>query len=271
MKKTSIIAFLALALTISFFVLYPRLIEIIVRIQRSENPSSISVNDLMEDVESEWIASTVFDDQTINFYYNIGQLENEGYFYGSLDQRIKDYPQNMIENSTHTHKFYVNFFNKYIIQENGIEIEPNEVIAINTEKHTLDIPIYYLDKSKTITMKERSIQEDITFGCSYPSLCAKTETIDLDTLGKMQSTWKEVESPDFTYNEYQQLFVLHENWNTYDPLSGHITHRSTSYHYVQDKNGSHYLMISENRSSYYQLTDNQIEELFDFIKSPSES
>ena len=169
MKKFSVLVFIILGLTIFSFLFSQRLMELIVRIQRSEDPSKVTAEDLMQEVDPVMVAAVQFDQMAIEFYYDISQLENDGLYYtaSGKNQRIT-YPQNFINSINDQYRFFADFNNEFEIYQDDELLKPYQTIEIQINQLNKTIPLYQLDKSKKTTLKSVYTEHDYSFYCFRP-------------------------------------------------------------------------------------------------------
>lgn len=268
MKKNYPLIFVSLILMLILSVfLFNRFQVFLVRMMRSEDPSSLSSSDFFTDPDAVFLTSTEFDGQTVEFYYDESLLHNDGVYYtlSGKNQQIY-YEQFSINSQDQKLRFYADFGSKYIICADGQELIPNEILEIQTNQVSMTIPIYYLDKSKEIRMKEKE-KEDIQFSCSATQYCAKTDSIDSTQFFSLTKSWKEVSYSEINanYTDFSSLFSLQNNWTTYDFYSGKNTLEVTSVKEFQNQSGQHFILIDTNTSTLYQLTQSQYDEIIELI------
>ena len=271
MKKITALSVLALSALILFFSFYPKMIEIIVRIQRSDNPSSITVEELLQEIEHVLLATTEFDGQQIEFYYDEGMLENDGIYYTTQGKQQKiTYPQNFINSEDHQYRFFADFKDEFEVYQNDVLVEPYEVLQIDYKKCKVDIPLYQLDKSKKTTLKQKGISVHYSFGCGAQSLCGHIESMQPEEVESLISTWKKSSWPDgITYNDLDYLLGFRENYYSYDFISGGFTFQIINYLTTQDNRGIFYVAKETSTHEFYELTASQWEEFQTFLKSYS--
>lgn len=271
MKKITVLAFAALALTIGLFVYQDFLIKTVVRIQRADDPNQFTAEDMLKKVEPILIGTVEFDGQIIEFYYDEDMLENNGIYYTlqGKQQQIT-YPQAYINSKDNRLRFFVNYDLDYTVHADNQPIEPNQVIQLKAGNRLVDAQLYHLDKSKQITLKSNLHFEEYSFGCSVHALCGHIESMQPEIIEAFLPEWKKTSWPDgLKFGDLDYLLTFRQNRYAYDFISGGYTVHYIDYLTAQDEHGRFYVVKETNTHEFYELTASQWEEFQTFLKSYS--
>ena len=191
MKKIKAAVTALLTLTVSSFLFMPRLLRMMTRIQRLENRAEITQNHLTQDADPVLLATVQFDNQAIEFYYDINDKVNNGLYYSAYGKKQRiTYPQNLIISADGQFYFYADFANEFEVYQNEERLNPYQTIEVNLEHLSITIPLYQLNKNETILLKPVSAEHDYSFACSIYSLCSHIETMHPDELDFFIEKWK---------------------------------------------------------------------------------
>ena len=219
------------------------------------------------------VAETTFFDQTISFYH----YEDSSYLYYSSDKSGKPVHQNIqteVHDDESTIYFYADLENEYRITENGTELKPVEILQITTENMEFTVPIYYLNKTKTIRMIDKEETSDYSFYCSNTSFCDASALIDPESFEAhiASSSWKEIEYVHVKryIRNFSRICSISDNWQTYSvSMGGRNYGSSITLDWVQTEQNRYFFKLYNgftSETTCYELNARQMDALSEFLK-----